>query len=509
MKILFLQTFWLSFFFASQMHAVEQPNIVIIYVDDLGYGDVGCYNPESEIPTPNLDKLAAEGMRFTDAHSASTVCTPSRYSLLTGRMQFRNGYKGVCFTPEGPSLIEEDRLTLPQMLRDEGYATAAIGKWHLGLTFFNEEGNPVEEERLEGVKTIDFSHPIPDGPVDRGFDYFFGTSGCPTTDYLYAYIENDRVVKEPTGFFNLAQSDLVKTPFTRDGRLGMIAEGFDMEMVDLVFLEKSIDFMENQVEQHPKQPFFLYLATQAVHLPSLPADQFKGKTSLGAHADFIFQMDFMVGEILNTLERLGIADDTLVIFGSDNGPEASTSTFMRELHGHDPARPWRGLKRDQWEGGHRTPFIVCWPGKIPAGSVSDQLISQTDVMATCASIIGATLPNDAGEDSYDMLPVLLGNQGNAPVRTYMLQQTHKHEMSIRQGNWKYLDHQGSGGNDYTAKEYLRPYIQEDTDPDAPGQLYNLTSDPGERRNLYSKYPELVEHLRSQLEHFKSSGRSAP
>jgi len=485
------------------------PNIVFILADDLGYGDVACYNPESKVPTPNLDKLAAEGMRFTDAHSPSTVCTPTRYSILTGQMEFRTGMRGVFTGAGGPCLISKDRLTLPQMLRDRGYATACIGKWHIGMSFFGKNGNRITNSEIEGVKQIDYSRPIPDSPIHRGFDRFYGTACCPTTDWLYAFVDGDRIPIPPTKL--LDKSKLPSHPYSQDCRRGLVADNFHHEEVDLVFLDKSTKFIEEHVKSTHDKPFFLYHSMQAVHLPSFAADRFKGKTQAGPHGDFIFEMDYIVGELLRTLERLGVANNTLVMFTSDNGPEVCSAMNMRKTHKHDGARPWRGFKRDQWEGGHRTPFIVRWPGKVKAGTTSDQLISLTDVMATCAEIVGANLPNDTAEDSYNMLPVLLGTQGNKPVRKYMLEQTISLAMSIRDGNWKYLDHKGSGGNDYTrgGDSGAKPYTLQDTDPDAPGQLYNLETDPGETKNLYSKHPEIVKKMKAQLDVFQRSGRSAP
>ena len=485
------------------------PNILFILADDLGYGDVACYNPESRIPTPNLDRFASEGMRFTDAHSPSTVCTPTRYSILTGRMAFRTGMRGVFAGAGGPCLIEEDRLTFPAMLREKGYATACIGKWHIGMTFFDKHGNRIKDYGLDGVRQIDYSRPIPDGPIDRGFDEFFGTVSCPTTDWLYAYIDGDRIPVPPKKM--LDTSTLPKHPYANDCRRGMVADNFNHEEVDLVFLDKSKEFLRRHVKNHPDKPFFLYHSMQAVHLPSFAADPFKGKTHSGPHGDFIYEMDFIVGELLKTLDELGVADNTLVMFASDNGPEVPTVLDMRKTYDHDGARPWRGVKRDQWEGGHRTPFIVRWPGTIKAGTTSDQMTSLTDVMATCADIVGAELPNEAAEDSYSILPVLLGTQGDQPVRQYLLQQTISLAMSIREGHWKYLDHKGSGGNNYERKgEWgMKPYALEDTDPNAPGQLYDLETDPGETNNLYSKHPEIVKRLKRQLEMFKKSGRSAP
>ena len=482
------------------------PNILFILADDLGYGDVACYNPESIIPTPNLDKLAADGMRFTDAHSPSTVCTPTRYSILTGRMQFRTGMRGVFTGAGGPCLIEQDRLTLPQMLKNKGYTTACIGKWHIGMSFFDKKGKRITDQGINGVQQIDYTRPIPDGPLHRGFDKFYGTVSCPTTDWLYAYIDGDRIPVPPTKLID--KKKLPKHPYSRDCRPGMVAKNFNHEEVDLVFLDKSKHFLESHVKNNPQKPFFLYHSMQAVHLPSFPAEQFKGKTKAGPHGDFIFEMDYIVGELLKTLDSLGVADNTLVIFASDNGPEVTTTINMRKTHKHDGARPWRGFKRDQWEGGHRTPFIAKWPGKVKRGTTSDQLLSLTDIMETCARIVSTKLPNNAAEDSYNMLPVLLGTQSDIPVRKHMLQQTHTLALSIREGQWKYLDHQGSGGNKYKAPR-LKAYSLKGSDPQVSGQLYNLTTDPGETKNVYSKHPEIVKRMKAQLEEFKKNGRSAP
>jgi arylsulfatase A len=483
------------------------PNIVFILADDLGYGDVGCYNSQAKAPTPNVDRLAAEGMRFTDAHSAATVCTPSRYSLLTGRMCFRTGYRGVFTGVGGPCLIEPDRLTLGSMLQKKGYETSMFGKWHIGMTFFDADGQPINKGGLDAVKRVDFSRAIPDAPIHRGFDRFYGTVCCPCTDWLYAFIDGDRVPVPPT--MQLDKSTLPKHAYSGDCRPGMIAPNYDLEEVDLVFLDKSLGFLRDHVKNHPDQPFFLLHSMQAVHQPSFAADRFKGKTQAGPHGDFIHEMDWIVGRLLKELDDLDVADHTIVMFGSDNGPEVTAVVNMRKDYGHDGARPWRGMKRDQWEGGHRTPFIVRWPGKVKAGSTSDQTLNLTDVFATCAAIVGAQVPNNAAEDSYNMLPVLLGTQGGKPVRPYMLEQTWTNQMSIRRGEWKYLDHKGSGGNNYDRWQGLAQYKLPDTDPGAPGQLYNLSDDPGETTNLCSKHPQIVAELKALLDDAKQSGRSAP
>ena len=490
-------------------HHEAKPNILFILADDLGYGDIGCYNPEAKAPTPNIDRLAREGMRFTDAHSPSTVCTPTRYSLLTGRMAFRNGMKGVFTGAGGPCLIKEDRLTIAGMLRDQGYTTAMFGKWHIGLTFYDKDGKPITKNGLEAVKRIDYSQPITGGPIDRGFDQFFGTACCPTTDWLYAYIDGDKIPMPPTRIVD--RKPLPKHPYSRDNRPGMIAPGFDLEEVDMVFLQKSLEFLESHKQKSPDKPFFLFHSAQAVHLPSFAGRAFKGKTKAGPHGDFIFELDYVVGRLMSKLDQLGYGENTLVIFSSDNGPEVPTVIDMRKTYKHDGARPWRGIKRDQWEGGHRVPFIARWPKKIKDGSTSAQTICLTDVMATCAALTGATIPPNAAEDSYNILPVLLGQAGDKPVREYTLHQTISLALAIRHGNWKYLDHKGSGGNNYGREgEWgMKQFALPERAPDAPGQLYDLSKDPGETTNLYNEYPEIVKALKGKLEEYKTSGRSAP
>ncbi|MCC6354150.1 MAG: arylsulfatase [Verrucomicrobiae bacterium] len=482
--------------------AGAHPNIVLILADDLGYGDLSCYNAQSKVPTPRIDRLAREGMRFTDAHSPSTVCTPTRYSLLTGQMPFRAGRVPVFTGAGGPCLIREEQLTLPRMLRNRGYATAMTGKWHVGLSFFDAEGQPVTRGDLDSVKRIDFTRAIPDAPIHRGFDRFFGTACCPGTDHLYAFIVGDRIPVPPARL--LDKSKLPKHPYANDNRPGMIAPDYDIEEVDMVFLQKSKEFLAEHVKRQPAKPFFLYHATSAVHLPSFAAAQFRGKTEAGPHGDFIHELDFIVGELLDTLERLGVADDTLVMLSSDNGPEVTSVARMRADYGHDGARPWRGMKRDDWEGGHRVPFIVRWPGRVRPGSTSAQTVSLTDVMATCAAVCGATLPAGAAPDSCNLLPVLLHGDGTRPARDYTVQQALA-VFSIRQGPWKYLDHRGSGGNNYDSPE-LRAFALPDTAPGAPGQLYNLDDDPGETTNLYFNHPGIVAELKGLLDRWKSSAK---
>jgi arylsulfatase A-like enzyme len=489
----------------------SKPNIVFILTDDLGYGDVGCYNPESRIPTPNLDGLAGQGIRFTDAHSPATVCTPSRYSLMTGRMAFRTGKGSIVFEGTGgPSLIEESRLTLGGMLKKCGYTTAMYGKWHIGLTWKDSKGKRIKQGGMKGVEQIDYekSVPIPDAPIHRGFDYFFGTPNCPTTDALYVYIDGDDVPMPATG--RLAKSTLPDHAFAWDCDRGMVAPGYEFERTDLLFLDKALKFMKNHIKKSPDKPFFLVLSTQIAHAPAFPAKEYKGSTEVGPHGDFIFEIDAIVGKVLDALGDHGISNNTLVMFSSDNGPETVQTHLMRERYDHDSARPWRGMKRDAWEGGHRVPFIARWPGRIKAGSVSDQTMTLTDVMATVASVVGFSLPDDAAEDSYDMLPVLLGQQDeDTPVRPYTLTQSFRGELQIRRGHWKYLDHKGSGGNNYDRSRILKAYKLPELAPNAVGQLYNLQTDPGETTNLFYERLDIVKELKLLLENSKRSGRSAP
>ena len=490
-------------------HHQAKPNIVLILADDLGYGDVSCYNSKAKVPTPNIDRLAKSGMRFTDAHSPSTVCTPTRYSLLTGRMAFRNGMKGVFTGAGGPCLIKANQLTLPGLLRSQGYTTAMFGKWHVGMTFYDKDGKAIDKNGLDAVKRIDYSQPISGGPIDRGFDHFFGTACCPTTDWLYAYIDGDKIPVPPTRIVD--REPLPKHPYSRDNRPGMIAPGFDLEEVDMVFLQKSLEFLESHKKQSPDKPFFLFHSAQAVHLPSFAGRAFKGKTGAGPHGDFIFELDYIVGRLVKKLDQLGYGKNTLLIFTSDNGPEVPTVINMRKTYQHDGARPWRGVKRDQWEGGHRVPFIARWPKRIEAGSTSEQTVCLTDLMATCATLSGTTIPRDAAEDSFDILPALLGQAGDKPIREYTLHQTISLALAIRHGDWKYLDHKGSGGNNYERKgEWgLKQFALPERAPDALGQLYNLANDPGETTNLYNEHPKIVKKLKAKLEAFKKSGRSSP
>ncbi len=490
----------------------DLPNIVIIYADDLGFGDLSCYNDEARYKTPRLDQMAAEGIRFTDAHSPSTICSPSRYGLFSGQQIYRStGRGGGAFEgPGGPSYLKPGTLTIAAMLKQKGYRTGVFGKWHVGLSWFDKEG-----QRLGGgfknSLLIDYekSTPLIDGPNARGFDESFITPNCPNTDPLYVYIENGMV---PAPASERHKRDSLPNPGGKwrwDNDEGWKSPGYDFVNADLLFYEKTKAFITKHQTESPEKPFFAVLSTQIAHAPVLPAKEFNGATDAGPRADFVWELDAIVGRVLDLLEELGIDDNTLVMFNADNGAETLHVHWMRQDHDHDPSGGWRGVKRDGWEGGHRVPFIARWPGHIPPGQVTGQMTNTTDIFATVASAVGVSLPDDAATDSFDMLPVMLGVQPEAnSIRPHLLTQSFRGEFQIRKGHWKYLDHKGSGGNGYT-KGQMAKYALPEKEPDAPGQLYNLKVDPGETTNLYYQNEAKRKELQQLLAELKSSGRSAP
>lgn len=491
----------------------ELPNIVILYADDLGYGDLSSYNPDAAYETPRLDRMAAEGILFTDAHSPSTICSPSRYGLLTGQLVCRTGRRSRAFEgPGGPSYITSDDLTIAEMAREMGYRTGFFGKWHVGLTWYDEHGEKLGGG-FENSLRIDYarSTPLVDGPNAMGFDESFITPNCPTTDPLYIYIENGMV---PVPASERHERDSLPNhggKWRWDNDEGWMSPDYRFVDADLLFYERAKAFISHHREEQPNKPFFVILSTQIAHAPVLPGPAFLGATQAGARGDFVRQLDTLAGKILDTLAELGIDESTLVLFNSDNGPETLHTVWMREDHGHDAAGGWRGMKRDGWEGGHRVPFIVRWPGRIPPGRVSTQLTNTTDVFATLASIFDYELSEEVAVDSHDMLPVLLGTQDEeTPVRAHMLTQSFRDEFQLRQGTWKYLDHRGSGGNDY-ARGAITPYALPELAPEATGQLYDLANDPGETRNLFFTEPQRREEMQALLHELTTGpgARSAP
>lgn len=491
----------------------ELPNILIIYADDLGYGDLSCYNPDAAYTTPRLDQLAADGIRFTDAHSPCTICSPSRYGLYSGQLVCRTGRGPRAFEgPGGPSYLAPGEVTIADMLRECGYRTGVFGKWHVGLTWRDRDGRPLGGGFRNAV-LIDYekSTPLIDGPNRRGFDESFVTPNCPTTDPLYVYIHNGLV---PVPASERHRRENLPNPGGKwrwDNDEGWMAPGYRFVDADLLFVEKTLEFMSEHRTHFPEQPFFAVLSTQISHAPVLPAAEFRGSTSAGPRGDFVHELDVLTGRLLDAIDRLGIRAQTLVLFNSDNGPETVHTHWMREDHNHDAAGGFRGMKRDGWEGGHRVPMIARWPGRIPAGRVSSQLINTTDIFATLASVVGYKLPDDVAVDSFDMLPVMLGRRSDdEPIRPHMLTQSFRGEFQLRQGQWKYLDHTGSGGNNYE-QGILKQYALPETTPEATAQLYDLRDDPGETRNLYFEEPVRRQQMQALLGQLTVSqnGRSAP
>ncbi len=488
------------------------PNIIIVYADDLGFGDLSCYNEKCAYKTPRLDRMAREGIRFTDAHSPSTICSPSRYGLLSGQQIYRStGRGGGAFEgPGGPSYLKPDTLTIAQMLQKKGYRTGVFGKWHVGLSWFDSEGKRLGGGFDNSLK-IDYekSTPLIDGPNARGFDESFVTPNCPTTDPLYVYIENGMVPKPADHRHKRANLPNPGGKWRWDNDEGWLAPDYEFVDADLLFYEKTREFITSHVKEKPDQPFFAIMSTQIAHAPVLPAEEFNGKTEAGPRGDFVFELDTLVGRVLDLVDELGIDDNTLVIFNADNGAETLHVNWMRQDHDHDASGGWRGMKRDGWEGGHRVPFIARWPAKIPAGQVTDQMTNTTDVFATVASIVDYQLDDADATDSFDMLPALLGTQADGvSIRPHMLTQSFRGEFQIRQGDWKYLDHKGSGGNGYNTGA-MKQYALPEKAPDATGQLYNLADDPGETNNLFFENEEKRLELQELLKRLKESGRSAP
>jgi arylsulfatase A len=494
----FLTSFGIILFFIVFSGCIESrksyPNIVFIMADDLGYGDVSCLNPESKIHTPNIDRLAAQGMIFTDAHSGSAVCTPTRYGILTGRYAWRSRLKDGVLRGYSPPLIEKERLTVASMLKAQGYATACIGKWHLGLDYTLTDGRPISQKGKNENVEIDYSKPIKGGPVSLGFDYFFGIPA--SLDMVpYIYIENDHAVAVPS-------ETIEATSGYEFYRGGPIAPGFKHEDVLPKCTEKAVQFIDDQSNTNPQKPLFLYFPLSAPHTPILPSDEFIGKSGVGIYGDFVQQCDWTVGQVMKALERNGRSKNTLFIFTSDNGcsPMANFEDLARK--GHDPSFVFRGYKADIFEGGHRIPFIARYPEKIAAGSKCDDTVCLTDLMATAADMCNVELPDNAAEDSFSIMPDLLSTAFD-PVREATVHHSINGSFSIRKGKWKLELCPGSGG-----WSSPRPNRKE-AKALPPIQLYNLETDIKEKTNLQHKHPDIVSQLTKLLQSYVDQGRSTP
>jgi len=485
---------WLS----AAEAAGQRPNVVYILADDMGYGDLACQNPKSRIPTPSLDRLATQGVRFTDAHAPTAVCTPTRYSVLTGRYSWRSSLKRGVLGPYGRTLIEPGRLTVPMMLRQAGYATACVGKWHLGWQWPTTDGRPLAYDPRNGTSNVDFTKPIAEGPTTRGFETYFGTD---VPNYPpYCFIENDRTVGIPN-----ARS---RPEFNRPGPM---LPGW--EWVDIMpeLTRRAVKYIEDSAKASPRRPFFLYFPLTAPHYPIVPAQEFKGKSRAGDYGDFVVQVDWTIGQVLEAIQRAGVADDTLVIFTSDNGPEITGEVrpgcYDRiQQYQHYSMGDLRGAKRDAWEGGHRVPFVARWPGRIQPGTTSGEVICHVDLMATLAALLRIRLPENAAEDSYSVLPALLGEKLDKPIREATVLHSCNGKFAIRQGEWVFID--ARTGDDNREPDWLKK--ERGYEPHShPGELYNLSQDLSERRNLYAEHPDKVRELKALLERHKRDGRSAP
>lgn len=494
----------------------KNPNIIVILCDDLGYGSLGCFGAK-KLKTPHLDRLAAEGMRLTHAHGPSAVCTPSRYSLLTGSYAWRNvppenraaqweqwrrmeimkdsdrwiGH--VAVEPNEPLLIQQDQMTVPHLLKQAGYATACVGKWHLGW------GRPDQPGWVENIGP-DWNRELPHGPLETGFDYFFGFP-IVNCSQPKVFVENDRVV-------GLDPDDPIRliTAYNPHGRLQFRMEGgsrarIPQDQFDAMSLPKALDWIEQS--SRDESPFFLFFGLSNPHWPFEPPPEYKGRSALGPRGDVIEEIDGTVGAIMAKLEEMGLAEDTLIYFSSDHGAEISATTYFErtEFEGELLNGPLRGQKTDIHEGANRVPTIARWPGRIRAGSECGELVASTDWLATCADLLGMELPEDAGPDSFSMLPHLLSSPDKQTARDTLITDSMMGVLALYEGPWKYIPEQGHGGF-YSVDPGPPPGPDE-----PPGQLYHLEDDIGETRNLYTDHPEIVARMDKKLQELVKSGRS--
>ena len=472
----------------------SKPNIVIILADDMGYGDLRAYNPRSLIPTPHLDQMASDGVRFIDAHSPSAVCTPTRYALLTGRYAWRSRLKSGVLWGYSRLLIEEGTETIPSLLKGVGYHTAGIGKWHLG--FGNSEADYFGTSATEGQNSGDDFGRLSPGPNEVGFDYFFGIPA--SLDMKpYLYVENGQPFTPLDGTLVSASG---QRRYGGEGfwRKGQVAEGFVHQEVLPTITERAIDYIKTRsAKAKGGQPFFLYFALTAPHTPWLPSEEFIGRSGAGYYGDFSAQVDHVVGQVRSTLEAQGLSDNTLVIYTSDNGAHWLGTDI--ETYEHLANGSLRGQKADIYEGGHRVPFIATWPGRIAGKRISHQPTTLTDLMATIASLTGAELGGDAGPDSFDILPALLGEQLKV-ARGPMVHHALDGMFAIREGEWKLIEGLGSGG-------FTEPVRESASSGRANVQLYNLATDLKETQSVADEFPEIVDRLMARLDQIRTSGRS--
>ena len=486
----------------AQQKAVK-PNIVYILADDMGYGDPGCLNKESKINTPNIDRLAKEGIYFTDAHSNSSVCTPTRYGILTGRYAFRTRLKKGVLNGFSKSLLEPGRSTVADFLKENGYETACIGKWHLGLDWTKiDDSQPIKELKAGDRITVDFKDnvnfegAIKGGPSDHGFNYSYIIPA--SLDMApYVYIRNGKVVQNPTAITE-GESEQSKRGSMR--RPGKMSPDFDFQQVLPSFVNEAVQYINKHAVAKTDRPFFLYLPLPSPHTPWVPTEEFKKATKIGDYGDYVAETDFMIGKVMAALESNGLAENTIVIVTSDNGSDWKPSDI--EQSGHRANYIFKGRKADIFESGHRIPFIVRWPSGILSGSVSNQTMCTTDFFATVAGILNKPLPADVAEDSFNMLNALAGKKVTVPIRESIIHHSLGGYFAIRKGKWKLTTALGSGG-------FTEPRIEQPEPGKSAGTLYDLDKDPEEKANLYDKNPEIVRQLTSLLVKIQQQGYSRP
>ncbi len=480
----------------------NKPNIVIIYTDDQGYGDVSALNPGAKFQTPNIDRIVKGGITFTDGHSSDAVCTPSRYSLLTGRYSWRTSLKRGVLRADGPCLIEKDRMTIASLLKENGYNTAMIGKWHLQMEFAGSLG-----------KARDWSKPFTDGPIEKGFDYFFGIPASMNYGIL-TYLENDKVLDPPTlwtekkvleMYSNVPPNGYRMTPpydkEQGEGRSRVeVAPSFNDELVLETFAAKAVEYINGVAEDaNNGTPFFLYMPLTSPHLPHCTHPDFQGRSDCGNYGAFMEETDFRVGQVLDALQANDLEKNTLVIFSSDNGAETNYK-HQRDTFGHYSSMSFKGGKRDIYEGGHRVPFLMCWPKVIEPGRKVDIPVCQSDYFATIADIIGVQILDNAAEDSYSLYPVLQSDNYNDSLRGAVIHHSGSGYFAIRDGKWKLNMLRGSGGS-------LKPRFAKIEEGDPIYELYDMINDPGETTNLYLEQPDIVEKLTQRITEIIINGRS--
>lgn len=491
--------------FVSKAESKEKkPNIIIIYADDLGFGDVSCYNLGSKITTPNIDKLAQNGMLFTDAHSPSCICSPSRYGILTGRYSWRTDRKQGNPEPGEQTWLDQGRLTIASMLRDEGYNTAVFGKWGLG-----SDWQSAAKQNREGIDVsadaIDYSKPIysgkPFGFTHEEVHLWYGTKYY-KRKYPCHYIRGTAELSDGGRWYFVNGMSKGGNPKFED---------FDMEEAQMHYIQRTVDYINaaakgtqnKEFNLKKDAPFFLYYAPHIPHYPHVPAKQFQGTSGVGLYGDFVKELDWAVGQIVNTLQENNILDNSIIIFTSDNGPEKQVYGYIKD-YDHYSMKDFRGVKRDLYQGGNTVPFIVSYPGKIEKRTVSNRLVSQTDILGTVADYLGIKLDNNAAEDSYSFLDEIIKNHQVEQKREIAIHHSASGKLALRKGDWIFIN--AEKGNDSEEPDWYREYLGVIPDSES-SELFNLKEDPQETKNLVNVNPEKADEMKSLLEKYIEAGRT--